>query len=64
MKPAEFSYMRAATLEDALGSFAAAAGGRVIAGGQSLGPMLNLRLAEPKRADRCLAACRVGPSGD
>jgi len=49
MKPAGFSYTRAATLEDALGSFAAAAAGRVIAGGQSLGPMLNLRLAEPKQ---------------
>ena len=49
MKPAEFSYTRAATLEDALGSFASSTMGRVIAGGQSLGPMLNLRLAEPKQ---------------
>lgn len=48
MKPAEFSYTRAATLEDALGSVAASTAGRIIAGGQSLGPMLNLRLAEPK----------------
>ena len=49
MKPAEFSYTRAATLEDALGGIAASAAGRIIAGGQSLGPMLNLRLAEPKQ---------------
>jgi aerobic carbon-monoxide dehydrogenase medium subunit len=49
MKPAEFSYTRAATLEDALGRTADSTVGRVIAGGQSLGPMLNLRLAEPKQ---------------
>jgi aerobic carbon-monoxide dehydrogenase medium subunit len=49
MKPAELSYTRAATLEDALGSISASTAGRVIAGGQSLGPMLNLRLAEPKQ---------------
>jgi carbon-monoxide dehydrogenase medium subunit len=48
MKPAEFSYTRAVTLSDALGSFASSTLGRVIAGGQSLGPMLNLRLAEPR----------------
>jgi len=48
MKPAEFAYTRAVTLEDALGSFASSTMGRVIAGGQSLGPMLNLRLAEPR----------------
>lgn len=50
MKPAEFSYTRACTLQDAISSFgAAAAAGHVIAGGQSLGPMLNLRLAQPKQ---------------
>jgi aerobic carbon-monoxide dehydrogenase medium subunit len=49
MKPAEFSYTRASTLQDAIGSLkSVAAAGRVIAGGQSLGPMLNLRLAQPK----------------
>ncbi len=48
MKPSEFTYTRTATLEDAISSFASSAAGRVIAGGQSLGPMLNLRLAEPK----------------
>lgn len=42
MKPAAFAYARAATLEDAL-----AAGARPVAGTQSLGPMLNLRLARP-----------------
>ncbi len=63
MKPAEFSYMRAATLEDALGSFAAAAGGRVIAGGQSLGPMLNLRLAEPKQLIDVSRLAELGQAG-
>jgi len=48
MKPAEFSYTRAASLEDALGGMVAATAGRVIAGGQSLGPMLNLRLVQPR----------------
>jgi aerobic carbon-monoxide dehydrogenase medium subunit len=49
MKPAELCYARAATLRDALGGLTASTAGRVIAGGQSLGPMLNLRLAEPKQ---------------
>ena len=49
MKPAEFSYTRPATLKEALGTLKLQADqGRVIAGGQSLGPMLNLRLAQPK----------------
>jgi aerobic carbon-monoxide dehydrogenase medium subunit len=48
MKPAAFSYERAAALAAAIGSLETLADGRVMAGGQSLGPMLNLRLAEPK----------------
>jgi aerobic carbon-monoxide dehydrogenase medium subunit len=49
MKPAPLSYARAATLQDAIGRLESSAqDGRVMAGGQSLGPMLNLRLAEPK----------------
>jgi carbon-monoxide dehydrogenase medium subunit len=45
VKAAAFSYRRPASLGEAL----AAAGGeaRLMAGSQSLGPMLNLRLAEP-----------------
>ena len=45
MKAAAFDYKRPASLGEAL----AASGGdaRVMAGSQSLGPMLNLRLAEP-----------------
>ena len=48
MKPAPFDYARAANLEEAIGLLAAADGdARPLAGGQSLGPMLNLRIARP-----------------
>jgi 2-furoyl-CoA dehydrogenase FAD binding subunit len=49
MKPASFDYLRPATIADALAALAA--GGddaRVIAGGQSLMPMLNMRLVQPR----------------
>ena len=49
MKPKAFDYIRAATTEEALQCLAR--GGedaRVLAGGQSLVPMLNLRLLEPE----------------
>jgi carbon-monoxide dehydrogenase medium subunit len=50
MKPAEFSYDRPRTLANAIDALNTSAGqGRLIAGGQSLGPMLNLRLAQPER---------------
>ena len=48
MKPAAFDYIRADSLDealDALGEYGEDA--RLLAGGQSLGPMLNLRLAQP-----------------
>ncbi|MDY8110817.1 FAD binding domain-containing protein [Fulvimarina sp. 2208YS6-2-32] len=48
MKPAPFDYVRAESLDEALSALAE--GGdeaRVIAGGQSLVPMLNMRLARP-----------------
>ncbi len=49
MKPAAFDYRRPATLDDAIAMLAdSGPAGRVIAGGQSLGPMLNLRLARPE----------------
>jgi carbon-monoxide dehydrogenase medium subunit len=46
MKAAPFSYQRPVALPDALGALADAASS-AISGGQSLGPMLNLRLARP-----------------
>jgi carbon-monoxide dehydrogenase medium subunit len=48
MKPARFDYEMPRALGDALKLLSQAGGeGKVIAGGQSLGPMLNLRLAQP-----------------
>jgi aerobic carbon-monoxide dehydrogenase medium subunit len=50
VKPARFAYEAATTLDGALRSLAAAnEGAKVIAGGQSLAPMLNMRLARPAR---------------
>ena len=49
MKPAEFAYVRPGSVHEALRLLADNAGrGRLLAGGQSLGPMLNLRLATPE----------------
>jgi aerobic carbon-monoxide dehydrogenase medium subunit len=48
MKAAAFAYERPSDLSAALALVARAAGtAKIIAGGQSLGPMLNLRLVEP-----------------
>lgn len=50
MKPARFDLARPASLAEVVATLAQ--GGqetRVLAGGQSLGPMLNLRVAQPKR---------------
>ncbi len=48
MKPAEFDYLRAATLDEAIEALAAQPDdAKVIAGGQSLVPMMNFRLATP-----------------
>jgi carbon-monoxide dehydrogenase medium subunit len=45
MKAAAFSWQHANSIADA--SKAASRGAKIIAGGQSLGPMLNLRIAQP-----------------
>lgn len=48
MKPASFDYVRAESAEHAVQALAAAGGdGKVIAGGQSLMPMMNFRLVKP-----------------
>ncbi len=48
MKPAPFGYHRPQTVPDALSLLGRLRGeAKVLAGGQSLGPMLNLRLARP-----------------
>jgi 2-furoyl-CoA dehydrogenase FAD binding subunit len=49
MKPAAFDYVRAEHLDEALDGLRREGGdARIIAGGQSLMPMLNMRLARPK----------------
>jgi len=48
MKPALLSYHCATSIEDAVAALAAAGGdGKIIAGGQSLMPMMNFRLVRP-----------------
>jgi aerobic carbon-monoxide dehydrogenase medium subunit len=47
MKPVAFDYVRPSTLQAACALLAEQANAKIIAGGQSLGPMLNLRLAQP-----------------
>ena len=48
MKPAAFDYQAPTSVPAAVGLLAASEGaGKVVAGCQSLGPMLNLRLAQP-----------------
>ena len=49
MKPARFDYQRAETVEEACAVLSEAGDeARILAGGQSLIPMLNFRLAQPK----------------
>src|SRR5882672_8859348 len=49
MKPAPFDYVRAATLAEACELLAGDEDARLIAGGQTLVPMLAMRLARPAR---------------
>lgn len=47
MKPAAFEYVRPRDVGEAVRALAGNTGAKVLAGGQTLGPMLNLRLAQP-----------------
>ena len=47
MKPAPFSYARPASIEDVLAILAEHDGAKILAGGQSLMPMMNFRMAQP-----------------
>jgi carbon-monoxide dehydrogenase medium subunit len=47
MKPAPFAFLRPSTLEEALVALAGEQGAKVLAGGQSLVPLLSMRLAAP-----------------
>ena len=58
MKPPPFDYFCPETLDEALALLAEhGEAAKVIAGGQSLVPMLNLRALHPARADRHQPAC-------
>jgi carbon-monoxide dehydrogenase medium subunit len=46
-RPAEFTYHRPSSLDEAIGLLAGDGGARPLAGGHSLLPMMKLRLAEP-----------------
>jgi 2-furoyl-CoA dehydrogenase FAD binding subunit len=64
MKPSAFDYIRADTLDEALSVLADSdLEAKVLAGGQSLLPMLNMRLAQPKALvdiNRLTALARLG----
>ena len=47
MIPVAFEYHRAASIDDAIAKLAASGGGKLIAGGHSLVPLMKLRLSEP-----------------
>jgi len=49
VKPAPFDYVRPGSLDDALAALAGDPGAKVLAGGQSLVPLLSMRLASPSR---------------
>jgi aerobic carbon-monoxide dehydrogenase medium subunit len=61
VKPARFAYEAPTTLDGVLKSLAAGGdGAKVIAGGQSLAPMLNMRLARPDRLIDINAVSELG----
>jgi 2-furoyl-CoA dehydrogenase FAD binding subunit len=61
MKPARFDYVRAATLSEAHTALAADGGdARVIAGGQTLVPMLSMRLARPQVLVDIMGIAKLG----
>ncbi|HEX8027084.1 MAG TPA: xanthine dehydrogenase family protein subunit M [Vicinamibacterales bacterium] len=49
MIPVAFDYARATSVDDAIAKLAASGGGKFIAGGHSLVPLMKLRLSEPGR---------------
>ena len=68
MKPAPFEYHRPGSLPDALAALSGIPGAKVLAGGQSLVPLLSMRLASPPAlvdlgAVPGLAAVTVEPAG-
>ena len=67
MKPSAFGYARPASIVGAIDLLAREPGARIIAGGQTLGPMLNLRLARPTQLidiSRIPALIRIEETAD
>ena len=67
MKAAPFEYVRAGNVEEACALLAADDGARVIAGGQTLVPMMAMRLARPTRLidiNRIAALSYIRAEGD
>ncbi|MDE0290849.1 MAG: FAD binding domain-containing protein, partial [bacterium] len=68
MKPAAFDYYRPSTIGDAVAALASSDAAKVLAGGQSLIPSMNFRLALPdllvdiRRVDG-LDGMEAGPDG-
>ena len=61
LKPAPFAFVRPQGLQHALEALAADPGAKVLAGGQSLVPLLNMRLAGAVHAGRHQRAARARP---
>ena len=61
VKPAPFAYVRPQGLQHALEALAADPGAKVLAGGQSLVPLLSMRLAAPVDAGRHQRPARPRP---
>jgi len=67
MKPAPFEYSRPADIDEACALLAADDGARLIAGGQTLVPMMAMRLARPSRLidiNRIAALAYIRKDGD
>ena len=48
MKPVDFDYEQAKSVDEAITLLTQSADALILAGGQTLGPMLNLRLVQPE----------------
>lgn len=67
MKPVNFDYARPASVAEAIRLMSERAEARFVAGGQTLGPLLNLRLARPSLLidiSRIPELARIARSGD
>ena len=61
MKPAPFDYLRCANVSEAIAALAGDEGAKVIAGGQSLVPLMAMRLARSTLRKLPSAGSRLRP---